>query len=69
MIDKFQVGDKVVERGTKAPVMTILGKSMKTGLPQYQPKEDAYICEWIDNLGGHKREFNEDNLELFNIKK
>ena len=63
-INKFQGGDEVLKRGTKAPVMIVIGKTKKGDFPDYTIMEDTYTCEWSDNLGRHKKEIKEDDLEL-----
>lgn len=62
-IEKFKKGDRVIRIGTKSPVMTIVGRTIRGGLP-YKITWDKWTCEWQDN-GPHREEINEENLELF----
>lgn len=59
--EKFFNDDKVVRVGTKAPVMTIKGKTMKGGLP-YTSLTDTWTCYWEEN-GPHWEEMDEAELE------
>lgn len=66
MIDKFKKGDKVLKVGTISPIMTIMGKLVKSGLPEYSVVEDMWTCEWTENVVFNRTEsFKESELELF----
>lgn len=64
-MDKFKKNDKVIEKGTKYPIMKIVGKTVKGGLP-YTVIE-SWTCEWTDVSGTHRKEIKEANLELISL--
>lgn len=62
-MDKFKKDDKVFKVGTKTPIMIIVGKTVRGGMP-YDITEDIWTCEF-DKIGPHREEFKESELELF----
>lgn len=65
-MDTFKKNDKVLKIGTKSPVMTIMGKLVKPGLPNYSTVENIWTCEWTENIVFTKVEnFEESELEPF----
>ncbi len=60
--EKFKERDRVIRIGTTSPVMTIVGRTVRGGLP-YKTTRDKWTCEWQDN-GSHRQEINEEDLEL-----
>jgi len=62
-MDKFKKGDKVLERETSAPILTIIGRTVKAGFPSYTIT-DRWTCEWTDVTETHTKEIKEDELEL-----
>jgi len=59
---KFKSGDKVVEIGTKTPLMEIRGNTKRGGNP-YKTLTDTYTCYWETHEPNWK-EFEESELEL-----
>ena len=65
-MNKFKKGDKVLKIGTKSPVMTVKGKLVKSGLPEYSVVEDIWTCEWVENIVFNRTEnFKESELVPF----
>lgn len=62
-MNKFKKGDKVLERGTTTPILTINGRTVKADFPSYTIT-DRWTCEWTDLTGTHTKEIKEDELEL-----
>ncbi|MEY5069604.1 MAG: hypothetical protein RLZ47_1466 [Bacteroidota bacterium] len=62
MANKFKAGDKVVEKGTTYPIMTVLGFKVKPNLPSYQIVNDKYICAWHSKDIEERKEFDESEL-------
>ncbi len=67
-MDKFNKGEKVLEKETTVPILTIIGRTVKPGFPSYIIT-DRWTCEWSDENGTHTKEIKEDELELVHIKK
>ena len=67
-MDKFKVGDKVLRIGTRVPIMTIKGRTGKSGLPSYTTKDNFWTCHWEDN-GPHWEEIDESRLILISDPK
>ena len=65
-MDKFKKGDKVLERGTTVPILTIIGRTVKANFPSYTIT-DRWTCAWADVTGTHNKEVKEDELELIQI--
>lgn len=65
-MEKFKKGDEVLKIGTVKPIMTIMGRHMKSGFPKYSVDENMWTCEWkeylvFDRIGN----FKESDLELY----
>lgn len=65
-MDKFKEGDTVLEKGTQSPIMIVVGRTMKGGLPY--TITDSWTCEWTDATGKHRTEKKEENLESVSTK-
>ena len=63
IVDKFKKGDKVLEKETTVPILTIIGRTVKAGFPSYTIT-DRWTCEWTDLTGTHTKEIKEDELGL-----
>lgn len=62
---EFNKGDKVIEKGTTAPIMTIEGNTVKPDFPNYRTLDDTYTCSWLSTKGKERKEFHEADLELY----
>jgi uncharacterized protein YodC (DUF2158 family) len=61
---KFKIGDLVIQKGKKIPVMEVKGKTLKAVLG-YKPINDEYTCFWEDINGPNWVSFKESDLEIY----
>jgi hypothetical protein len=68
-MNKFEKGDKVIQVGTKQPIMEVKGVTLKPSNPDepYHP-DGTYTCYWQAN-GPNWKAFNESELEIFSKTK
>lgn len=62
MKKRIITGDNVLKLDTTAPVMRVEGLAMKANYPNYTTPGDIYICLWLNQGGGHRKEYHESEL-------